>query len=119
MRLDNDGNYVLYPGINNRHCRWLDTWNRDNERRNIMSNNNSDQYWDRFWEDYPEQVSKDLEDRKIEYRLDLIVRELDYLEPSVETGKHRVLMYDLIDDMRRVLTEMKKGRHIESYTNSK
>ena len=37
MRLDNDGNYVLYPGINNRHCRWLDTWNRDNERRNIMN----------------------------------------------------------------------------------
>jgi hypothetical protein len=42
-----------------------------------MSNNNSDQYWDRFWEDYPEQVSKDLEDRKIEYRLDLIARELE------------------------------------------
>ena len=35
-----------------------------------MSNNNSEQYWDRFWEDYPEQVSKDLEDRKIEYRFD-------------------------------------------------
>ena len=76
-----------------------------------MSNNNSDQYWGRFWEDYPEQVSKDLEDRKIEYRLDLIARELDYLEPSVETIKHRVLMYDLIDDMRRELTRMKEGRH--------
>tara|TARA_R100000329_G_C7527290_1_gene185950 strand:- start:219 stop:458 length:240 start_codon:yes stop_codon:yes gene_type:complete len=57
-----------------------------------------------------EQVSKELENRKIEYRLDLIARELDYLEPTTETIKHRVLIYDLIDDMRRELTEMKGGR---------
>jgi hypothetical protein len=49
----------------------------------IMSDIHSEQYWDRFWDDYPEQLSKDLEDRKIEYRLDLMARELDYVEPSV------------------------------------
>tara|TARA_R100000655_G_scaffold17195_1_gene36916 strand:+ start:3492 stop:3884 length:393 start_codon:yes stop_codon:yes gene_type:complete len=111
IRGGNDGGCLLRLGISDWHCCWFDTWNRDNERRNIMSDIHSEQYWERFWDDYPEQVSKDLEDRKVEFYLDLIARELDYVEPSTETIKHRVLMYDLIDDMRRELTRMKEGRH--------
>jgi len=86
-----------------------------------MSDIHSDQYWDRFWEDYPEQVSKDLEGRKILHYLDLIGREVDILDLDVskDLRKHLLFIYDLLDDSRRELTTMKEGRHIPTYRIAK
>tara|TARA_R100001594_G_scaffold149610_2_gene207946 strand:+ start:4802 stop:5062 length:261 start_codon:yes stop_codon:yes gene_type:complete len=68
-----------------------------------------------------EQVSKELENRKVLHYLDLIGREADFLDLDIseDSRKHLLIIYDLLDVIRRELTEMKGGRHIPTYRIAK